>query len=354
MNNKSIKQEFNIKQINLKSWKDEFLNRIVVGDSYMLSKRVPNESVNLVITSPPYYQQRDYGLGIGNEKRPEEYLENLLKIFGECIRIVKQDGSIVFNLGDKYKNGSLLMVPFSFAAEALKRNPIKLVNIITWAKPNPTPRQFKRRLVSSTEPFFHFVKSDKYYYDINSFLKYPKVRRKGNNNNIGKKYFELIETSSLSDKEKTMAKMELINVINEVKHGKLDSFRMKIRGVHAMPFGGQEGGRKIQLEKKGFTIIKINGDGLKRDIIECPVETIKGTKHPAIYPEHIIQELLKLLTKKSDIVLDPFMGSGTTALACKRLARNYIGFDVNEQYCKYAEQRLKNIQAEKYNLEFSI
>jgi len=322
----------------------EFINSIVCGDNLELMKGLADESVNLVITSPPYYKQRDYGKGIGNENTVEEYIENLLEVFHKCVRVVKDDASIVFNLGDKYEDGNLLLVPYRFALEVLKKEPVKLVNNITWEKLNPTPRQYKRRLVSSTEPFFHFVKSDNYYYDINAFMNHLDVTRKKNSsgNNIGKKYFELIKESSLSNEEKLQAVEELTKVIKEVKEGKIDSFRMKIRGIHSPAFGGQEGGRKIQLEKKGFTIIKILGNTLKRDIIESPVETIKGCKHPAVYPEYVIQELLKLLTRKGDIVLDPFMGSGTTAVSCKKLGRNYIGFEINLDYCKYAEGRLKN------------
>jgi len=338
-------------------WEQKFLNKIVCGDSLLLLQEIPDKSIHLVITSPPYFQQRDYdGLGIGNENKVEEYIDNLLKIFNECVRITKDDGSIVFNLGDKYENSSLLMIPYKFAIEAIKKNPVKLVNIITWVKLNPTPRQFKRRLVNSTEPFFHFVKNDTYYYDINSFMNYKNSLRSKNNvgDKIGKSYFELIDKSSLSEEEKQQAKKELLEVIQEVKSGKIESFRMKIRGMHSEPFGGQEGGRKIQLEKKGFTIIKILGNGLKKDVIECPVETIKGTKHPAIYPEYIIQELIKLLTRKGDIVLDPFIGSGTTAVAAKKLDRNYIGIDINPSYCKYAESRLKNISKENNLFEFFI
>lgn len=340
-----------------KSWEEKFLNRIVCGDSLFLLKEIPDNSINLVITSPPYFQQRDYdGLGIGNEKKVEEYINNLLKIFNECVRIIKNDGSIVFNIGDKYENGSLLMVPYRFALEAFQKNPIKLVNTITWVKLNPTPRQFKRRLVNSTEPFFHFVKSDNYLYNIDSFMNHKNLIRSKSNggNKIGKGYFELIEKSSLSDKEKEQAKKELFGVIEEVKAGKIESFRMKIRGIHSEPFGGQKGGRKIQLEKKGFTIIKILGNTIKKDVIECPVETIKGIKHPAIYPEFIIQELIKLLTRKGDTVLDPFVGSGTTAVAAKKLDRNYIGIDINPKYCKYAEERLKQVADISHVEEFLI
>lgn len=339
----------------MNNWKDTFLNKIVCGDSYYLLQEIPNNSINLIVTSPPYFQQRDYnGNGIGNEGRIEEYLDNLLKIFKECVRITAEDGNIIVNIGDKYEDSSLSMIPHRFAIEALKNNPIRLVNIITWVKLNPTPRQFKRRLVSSTEPFFHFVKSDSYYYDIDSFMNFNNsIRSRGNSGNkIGQKYFDLIENSSLTDKEKQQARKELLEVIQEVKDRKIESFRMKIRGLHAEPFGGQEGGRKIQLDKKGFTIIKILGNGLKKDVIECPVETIKGSKHPAIYPEYIIQELIKLLTKNKDIVLDPFIGSGTSAVAAKKMGRDYIGIDINPDYCKDAIKRLEGVKQEPELFEF--
>jgi site-specific DNA-methyltransferase (adenine-specific) len=332
---------------------NKFLNKIICGNNLELIKELPDKCINLIITSPPYYKQRDYGAGIGNEKKVEEYIENLLKVFHECVRICKDEGGIVFNIGDKYEDANLLLAPYRFAIEVLKREPVKLVNNITWVKLNPTPRQFKRRLVSSTEPFFHFIKADSYYYDIDSFMDHTNLFRSKSNggNKIGQKYFELIKKSSLSDKEKQQGKKELLEVIQEVRNGKIESFRMKIRGIHSEPFGGQEGGRKIQLEKKGFTIIKISGNGLKKDVIECSVETIKGSKHPAIYPKYIIQELINLLTRKGEVVLDPFIGSGTTALAAKKLGRNYIGFEINPDYCKYAEERIKKIKYESSLLE---
>jgi len=335
----------------MRTKKIPFLNQIICGDNLELFKQLPDNCIDLVITSPPYYQQRNYGGGMGNEKTVEEYIENLLKVFNECIRVVKDTGSIVFNLGDKYKNGSLLLVPYLFAIKALEANPnIKLVNNITWVKLNPTPRQYKRRLVNSTEPFFHFVKSDNYYYNLNAFMKHLEESKKKRNNNhtstIGKRYLKLIEESSLSPENKKRAVTELYKAMQEVREGKIEGFRMKIKGIHAEPFGGQEGGRKIQLEKQGFTIIKIKGNVLKKDVIECPVETLKGVKHPAIYPEFIIRQFLLLLTKENDVVLDPFMGSGTTAVACIKLSRNYIGFEINKRYCEYAEERIKKTKNE--------
>jgi site-specific DNA-methyltransferase (adenine-specific) len=330
---------------------DEFSNKIICSDSLEMMKKLPSRSIDLIITSPPYFKQRLYSQSdkeIGREKNVDAYVNNLLELFHECVRIIKEEGNIVFNVGDKYEEGSLLLVPYRFALKAVETEPVKLVNSITWAKLNPTPRQYKRRLASSTEPFFHFVISNNYYYNYDAFLSDPNSipRKNKNSDNKGREYFKLIDGSDLTEEQKNMAKNELTQVILEVTEGKIYDFRMKIRGIHSMPFGGQEGGRKTQILKNGFTIIKMGGNPIKRDIILSSVETIGGAKHPAIYPEYIIQELLKLMTKEGDIVLDPFIGSGTTAVACKKLGRRYIGFDINPDFCQYAEERLKEVKKE--------
>lgn len=318
------------------------VDKVILGDAYQILKSFPDNSINLIITSPPYYKQRDYGgLGIGNEDTVEEYLENLLKIFGECVRVLKSDGNLVFNLGDKYIKGSLALIPYRFALMAIERFNLKLVNHITWVKKNPTPRQYKKRLVPSTEPFFHFVKSDDYYFDVSSFMNDRQSNNNAKRKNPGEKYFKLIEQSNLSLEEKELAKKELIKVIEEVKLGIIQDFRMKIRGIHAEPFGGQEGGRLYHLRKKGFTIIRMKGEPIKRDVIESNVETIKGRKHSAIYPKSVVAEIIKLLSREGDIVLDPFAGSGTTLIVAQELKRHYIGIEINPDYYKYILERLE-------------
>ncbi|MCC6299768.1 MAG: site-specific DNA-methyltransferase [Anaerolineales bacterium] len=325
-----------------------FWNEIVCGDSADLLKSVPANSIDLVITSPPYFQQREYdGGGVGNEKKPDDYISALMKIFRECVRVTKPTGSIIFNVGDKYEDSSLLLMPFRFAIAATEQCGVTLVNNVTWVKSNPTPRQFKRRLVSSTEPFFHFVKSQDYKYFLDEFLKpveEPKTNGNGTGENVGKKYFALIEQSTLTPKQKEMARNALEEVIDEVRNGEIQGFRMKIRGIHSEPFGGQEGGRKIQLDKNGFTIIRIYGNPLKKDVITTPVESLKNCPHPAIYPVKIVDEFIKLLTQKGDVVLDPFVGSGSTAVAAFQNERIYIGFDISEEYCLYAQKRLSSVK----------
>lgn len=99
-----------------------FWNEIVCGDSADLLKQLPSNSIDLVITLPPYFQQREYdGGGISNEKRPEDYVAALMKIFRECVRVIKPTGSIVFNVGDKYEDGSLLLMPYRFAIAATEQ-----------------------------------------------------------------------------------------------------------------------------------------------------------------------------------------------------------------------------------------
>jgi site-specific DNA-methyltransferase (adenine-specific) len=325
------------------------VNQVTCGDSAVLLKSVTSDSIDLVITSPPYFQQRNYGSGgIGNEKNPDDYISALLEIFKECVRVLKPTGSIIFNLGDKYEDSSLMLLPYRFAIAATSHTKVSLVNQITWLKTNPTPRQFKRRLVSSTEPFFHFVKSNAYQYFIDDYLapiEMPKPTNAGEN--VGQKYFGLIEQSNLTETQKAMARHALSQIIEEVKRGELQGFRMKIRGIHSEPFGGQEGGRKIQLDKHGFTLIRVYGNPLKKDVLISPVESIKNCPHPAIYPVKIIEELIKLLTREGDIVLDPFLGSGSTAVAAVQNNRQYIGFEISQEYCNFAKERLENLSTPK-------
>lgn len=325
-----------------------FWNEIVCGDSAVLLKSIPANSIDLIITSPPYFQQREYdGGGVGNEKKPDDYISALMKIFRECVRVIRPTGSIVFNVGDKYEDSSLLLMPYRFAIAATEQCGVALVNNVTWVKSNPTPRQFKRRLVSSTEPFFHFVKSQDYKYFLDEFLtptEEPKTNGNGTGENVGKKYFLLIEQSTLTPKQKEMARNALEEVIEEVRNGEIQGFRMKIRGIHSEPFGGQDGGRKIQLDKNGFTIIRIYGNPLKKDVITTPVESLKNCPHPAIYPVKIVDEFIKLLTQKGNVVLDPFVGSGSTAVSAFQNERVYIGFDISEEYCLYAQKRLSSVK----------
>ena len=325
------------------------LDSIKCGDATTILQQLPNQCADLIITSPPYYLQRTYNnhaLSIGQEKTPEHYLEALFETFAECIRVIKPTGNIVYNLGDKYLNGSLLLMPFRFATIICDRFPVKLVNEITWVKKNPTPRQFNRRLVSSTEPFFHFAITNNYYYDREHFCQIEKeVKQTAPTLKLGQKYRQLInESGLLSDVQKQLAHHALNAVITEVHEHKIQSFRMKIKGVHAEAFGGQEGGRKSQMEKMGFTVIRIKGEKLKRDIIESKVESLPGNKHTAVFPLEIIKEMIRLLSPDDGWVIDPYIGSGTTAVAAVMENRHYLGIDIDPDYCISAIKRIRKVK----------
>lgn len=319
------------------------MDSVHCGDCAEVLRRLPSASVDAVITSPPYYRQRDYECeGVGNENSVEEYVSALLSVFGEVVRVVKPAGNIVYNLGDKYSRGGLLLAPYRFALAAAEQFPVSLVNDITWVKRNPTPRQYRRRLVSSTESFFHFVKGGDYYYARDEFMNgggqnglFPR-RKPGAQ--LGKRYRALLDGSALTESQKTLGHKALDEVIAEVKSGKLEGFRMKIRGVHAPAFGGQDGGRNSQMERNGFTVIRIHGEKMKRDVIESAVAAGNGSGHSAVYPISIIRELIKLLCPPGGVVLDHYAGSGTTLAAARSEGRRFVGVEINPRYCLYARK----------------
>ena len=324
----------------------ETLDTVQCGDAVALLKRLPSHCADLIITSPPYYKQRLYnenGLGLGQERSPGLYLEALLDAFAECVRVVKPSGSIVYNIGDKYLNRSLMLLPYRFAITACERFKLRLVNEITWVKRNPTPRQYDRRLVSSTEPFFHFAVCDDYYYDRKNFYRAEQQDKPSKPGaKLGQRYRDLVQGSAvLSETQKRLAYNELDKVIEEVRSGRLHGFRMKIKGIHAEAFGGQEGGRKGQMERKGFTIIRIKGEKMKRDVIESPVESLPGNGHTAVFPVAIIREMIRLLCPPGGLVIDPYIGSGTTAVAAIMEGRHYFGIEIDPIYHASARQRVK-------------
>ncbi|AFW95902.1 MULTISPECIES: site-specific DNA-methyltransferase [Nostocales] len=332
-------------------------NKIILGDNLSVLKQIEDDTFDLIITSPPYFQQRNYGngdLGIGNETTESEYLKNILTVFGECVRVLKKTGVIVFNLGDKYINGSLSLIPYKFAIQATQNQNIFLINQITWSKLNPTPRQDKRKLIQATEPFFIFAKSKDYYFNLDNYLQhldsFNKSVKSKPSDKLGKKYVELIKNSDLSEEQKNNAIKALNQAILAVHNGEIEGFRMKIHGVHKLAYGGQDGGRNNQIKNNGFTIIRILGNTMKKDIIESPVEITKNNHHPAVYPMYIIQELIKLLTQQGDFVLDPFCGSGTTCIAARNLNRNYLGIEINPDYVNLANNRMEESDSQQQEL----
>lgn len=315
--------------------------QVVCGDSREVVPRIADDSIDLVVTSPPYFQQREYmSPGLGNERSVHEYLDSILETLRALARVVKPTGNIVYNMGDKIDGGGLRLIPYRFAIRAVDEVGLRLVNDITWVKSNPTPHQFARRLVNSTEPFFHFALNGEYYHDRSAFQPGEKARRGKPTPKLGGRYRHLIETSDLSVEERKAAHKALDQVISEVWDGSIHSFRMKIRGIHAPAYGGQDGGRKMHIERDGFTIIRISGERMKKDVIESPVESLPGNGHPAVFPARLVREVVRLLSPPGGKVLDPYMGSGSTMVAALKEGRDCIGIDIVPKYCDMAVERI--------------
>jgi len=311
------------------------INQIIRGDALRKLRKFPDGSVDMVITSPPYWALRDYGVKgqLGLEKTFEEYIIKLCNIFDEAKRVLKNTGTCWVNLGDTYGGSNcgygqtkqssgfqnvtkqtyyptskmkplatgimekcLLQIPFRFAIEMANRGWI-LRNVIIWWKPSCMPSSAKDRFTVDFEYMFFFVKKKKYWFE---------------------KQYEPLKESSLS----------------RARYG---SYSLKTdKGIH--------GGMNLKNQLKVFE--KINKGELqgrnKRCVWRISTRPFKGS-HFAVFPEDLVKTPIRAGCPENGIVLDPFMGSGTTAVAAKRLGRNYLGIELNPKYIKMAEKRIKAI-----------
>ncbi len=301
----------------------DWINKIHQGDALDLLRQMPDHFVDMVITSPPYWCLRDYGVEgqLGLEPTFEEYSNKLCGIFDEVKRILKQGGSCWVNLGDTYsgnkkgktdqkvsdylKNTSksinkkaviqakcLCQIPSRFAIEMTHRGWI-LRNEIIWHKPNAMPCSVKDRFTVDFEKLFFFSKSKRYYFEKqyepyvpNSDMQYRKTLR------MGKQY--------------------------------------KVKGSY-----------KKNTPLMDSRIAEINPKGRnKRCVWKIPTKSFKGA-HFAVYPLELIQTPIKASCPPNGIVLDIFMGAGTTALVALKLGRKFLGCELNPTYITIAEKRLK-------------
>ena len=278
-----------------------WVNSIIAGDARICLNDLPDASINCIITSPPYYQQRDYStpLQIGNEKQPDEYVRNLRIVFAECRRVLRDDGTLWLNLGDKYDDAELLGMPWRVAF-ALKEDGWLLRSDIIWYKPNAVPSSVKNRPTTDHEYVFLFAKSRDYYYDIDAVREphvtfSPESRMKG-----GRNHFNSTE-SGTPEQGKYAG-------ISNLHSGRWD------QAFHPL-------GRN------------------RRTVWEIPVSKSRDA-HFAVFPEKLVEICILAGCPQDGVVLDPFVGSGTTAVVAQRLGRNFVGIDSNSEYCELARQRL--------------
>lgn len=330
----------------------------VCGDSLEVLHTIPSETVNCVVTSPPYWNLRKYDVDennnvIGNEPNYLEYVKNLTSIFDEVQRILTKDGSLWLNLGDKYHNKKLLGMPWRVAMSLMDNGWI-LRNDVIWDQMKGT-QSSKDRLRDIYEHVFHFVKSKKYYYAHNEIRIAPVKKPKVYNGEIvsatgvsGKKYrTQISESKFLSEEEKKVANQALDEILQDIADGKLVDFRMTIRGEQRAFHSDNTkvSGRAKELKTKGFYFIKMGANGhLPSDIWRiAPEDTWRKDAHYAVFPEELLINPIKATCPEKGIVLDPFSGTGSTVVTAIKLGRRGIGIDLSEYYTELAKQRINAI-----------
>lgn len=311
------------------------MNKIICANAVEGLKQIPDNSVFMCVTSPPYYGLRDYGVDgqIGVEESPQEYIDRLIEVFSEVKRVLREDGTLWLNIADSYagsgrgawnktfedrnrckqnyyvssdnaiaripnrwgeiKPKDMIGIPWMLAF-ALRENGWYLRSDIIWQKPNCLPENVKDRPTKSYEHIFLLSKSPKYYYDSDAIA-------------------EPLKQCS----------------IERYKRGRSDHTK------YAEQYGNQAINRE---RKRGGECERQTRN--KRDVWSVSTNSYRLNNHFAMFPERLIEPCVLAGCPIGGTVLDPFFGSGTTGVVAKRLGRQYIGIDLNPEYCKSAQQRI--------------
>lgn len=266
-------------------------NNIYVGDCKELLKQIPDNSVDLFLTSPPYANIKNkYNNISSNAPNTNNYCEWLIPHLNEMARCLKPTGSLILNINDCVINGGRSIYVFELIASFSRQSNLTFYERLIWNKGKSLshPKRFRDNI----EYIFWFVK------DINNFtLNFNEMR---------------VPYDSKS--------------INRAKNP------IKKRHIRTEENQEQKEYKKWILHPKGAvpSVLVNIGSESKR------VSNI----HVAVYPERLCEYFIKGTTNEGDLVVDPFSGSGTTLVSAKKLKRNYIGFDINESYVEESKKRL--------------
>ena len=270
---------------------------ILVGDVREQLRTLPDSSVHCVVTSPPYWGLRDYGVTgqLGLEATFEAHVTAMAEVFREVRRVLRDDGTAWVNYGDSYLNKQLVGMPWRVAF-GLQADGWYLRSDIIWAKPNPMPESVTDRPTKSHEHIFLLSKSPRYFYDADA------VREDA----IHAGKVVAMGPKSLSKRQATGA------------------------GVPAS-------GNALADEMTGPA-----GRNL-RDVWTVATHPYAGA-HFATFPPELIRPCIRAGCPEGGTVLDPFFGSGTTGLVCDQEGRDWIGIELNPEYASLARRRLNEKQ----------
>lgn len=325
-------------------------------DALEALKTLPSESVHCIVTSPPYYGLRDYGVEgqIGLEETPEKYIAKLVEIFREAKRVLKAEGTLWINIGDSYagsgkgawknknaqkevyvpdpdspqikmkksfegiKPKDLIGIPWMLAF-ALRADGWYLRQDIVWAKPNSMPESVRDRCTKSHEYIFLLSKSPKYFFDAEAISE-PIAA------SSAKRYAQNIAAQKGSTRavNKTNAPMKAAlpryggSKYTELKnYPDSDKFRTKSGGIYN-PTPRRN----------------------KRDVWTVSTKPFKGA-HFAVFPPDLVEPCILAGCPEGEIVLDPFAGSGTTGVVALAHNREFVGIEINSEYCELARNRIE-------------
>lgn len=312
-------------------------------------KKLDDASIDCVITSPPYWQLRDYGFDgqWGLEPTFQEYLEHLWEMMDEIYRVLKDTGTVWINLGDTYstKSGglnmgytgsrtgeylggmvikqpsdlrskSLLLIPHRFAIGCYDRG-WTIRNDIIWAKRNGMPESVRDRFSKKHEYIFLMTKKPKgYYFDLDS----------------------------IRDENMTTSIKRALRGTNENKY----STGIGVSSAQSLS-RPKNGGRDIDEYNSGNTSLNPKGKN-PGDVADFWNITIKGNRssHLASYNSELIDKPIIAGCPVGGVVLDPFSGTGTTLVRASQLGRKYIGFEASEQFFKITKENV-NTETERKN-----
>jgi DNA modification methylase len=297
-------------------------NSIYQGDVLEVLQKMPSSCIQTVITSPPYWGLRDYGVDgqLGNEKTIDEYVSKMVLIFREVRRVLKDDGTLWLNLGDNFfKNKQLVGMPWRVAF-ALQEDGWILRSDIVWSKLNPMPESVRDRPTRSHEYIFLFSKKAKGYYYDHEAIKEPIAE--SSMKRIQQKSFD---TQTGGDKDYKNG----TNKNRSIRRA-LESFKTK----HDLVGVGRY--KDVNRDEARFMASGLRN---KRTVWTFATKPYKEA-HFAVFPDTLVTPCLLAGSKEGDLVMDPFFGSGTTGEVALKYHREFIGIELNPTYIEIAKRRL--------------